>query len=149
MSSASIPAPRTPQAGQSSRRTFFWPLVVLFVGIGFHSLYQVRALQDQLDEVTRAVNKMDPKLKEAQHHKNLFYALGRDVLALAPKNPNAEQIATDFHLQELRKLQPALFDAPPTAAPVDAPSTIAPSGTPTTPTEIPGLPATNAPAAEH
>ncbi len=115
-------------------------MLVLIIGIGTHALYQVRALQDQLDEVTRTLDKMDSRVKLAQHEKGLFYSLARDVLALAPKNPNAEQIVVDFKLRELKAAQPTLFDSAPTKAPTDSLSTQANTVTnvaPETPAPIP------------
>src|SRR5476649_1851394 len=108
MSSASIPAPRTPAPGSSSRHapTLFWPMFILLIGAGSLALFQVGALEDRLEEVTRAVDKIDSKVKASQHDQALFYSLSRDVLSLAPKNPNAEQIVVDFKLRQLRALQP-------------------------------------------
>jgi hypothetical protein len=149
MSSASIPAPRTPPPGTTSRRTFFLPILVLLVGMGLHALYQVSAQEDQLDEITRAIDKIDANVKAAQHDKALFYALARDVMNLAPKDPNAEQIVVDFKIQKLKALQPTLFElAPPPPAPDTPTSNVANPGadtTPAQPTELPSLAPTNAP----
>jgi hypothetical protein len=100
-------------------------MLVLLFGSGTFALYQVMALEDQLDAVTRADDQMDGKVKMAQYEKAKFYAMARDVLRLAPKDPNAEQVVVDFKLRQLRATQPALFalNPPPatavtTAAPV-------------------------------
>jgi len=84
-------------------------MLVLLFGTGTLAIYQVMALEDQLDSVTRAVDQMDVKVKHAQYEKAKFYALARDVLRLAPKDPNAEQVASDFKLQQLQAAQPALM----------------------------------------
>jgi hypothetical protein len=146
MSSASIPVPRTPPPGSTPRRTFFWPMFVLIAALGTQAFYQVMALEDQLDEVTRAVDKLDPKVKAAQHDKTLFFALARDVLNLAPKDPNAEQIVVDFKIRQLKAYLPTLFElAPPTPSPADTQTnTITNPMTNTAPTELPNLPSTNA-----
>ena len=148
MSSASIPAPRTAPPGTTPRRTFFWPMFVLIAALGTQAVYQVMGQEDQLDEVTRAVDKLDPKVKAAQHDKTLFYALARDVLNLAPKDSNAEQIVVDFKIRQLKAYQPTLFElAPPTPSPADAQTnTITNPATNTAPlTDLPNLPSTNAP----
>src|SRR5882672_1747210 len=100
MSAASTPVPRTSSAS-SSRHTLFWPMLVFLFGAGSLAVYQVMALQDQLDSVTRAVDLMDGKVKHAQHEQNMFYGLARDVLRLAPRDPNAEQIVVDFKIRQL------------------------------------------------
>ena len=74
-------------------------------------------MEDQLDEVTRAVDKMDASVKHAQYEKAKFYALAKDVLRLAPKDTNAEQIVVDFKLRQLQAAQPALMDLTTPSAP--------------------------------
>ena len=98
-------------------------MLVFLFGSGALALYQVMALEDKLDEVTRAVDQMDEKVKLAQHEKAMFYTLARDVLRLAPKDPNAEQVVVEFKLRQLQAAQPALMalSTPPTAT-NDAPA---------------------------
>jgi TolA-binding protein len=84
-------------------------MLVLLFGLGTLALYQVMALEDQLDTVTRTIDKMDGKVKRVQYEKAKFYALARDVLRLAPKDPNAEQVVVDFKIRQLQAAQPALF----------------------------------------
>jgi TolA-binding protein len=116
MSAASTPVPRsTPPS--ASRHTLFWPMLILLVGSGTLAIYQVMTLEDQLDEVTRAVDQMDAKVKRAQYEKNKFFTMAKDVLRLAPKDPNAEQIVVDFKLRQLQAAQPVLMDLSTPSAP--------------------------------
>ena len=115
MSSASTPAPRVKDPSAPRSHTLFWPIFVLLVGVGWLAVYQLMTLEEQLDNVTRAVDKMDSKVKLAQHEKNLFYALARDVMVMAPQDPNAEKIVVEFKLRELKAAQPTLFEQPVTA----------------------------------
>ena len=112
MSAASTPAPRANPP--PPRHTLFWPMFIFLIGFGTLTIYQVMTLEDRLDEVTRAVDKIDTQVKVAEHNRNLFYALGRDVLALAPKDPNAEAVVVSFKLRELRAANPTRFDMAPT-----------------------------------
>ncbi len=99
-------------------------MLVLLFGIGTLAFYQIMVLEDRLDQVTQAVDQMDGKVKRAQYEKAKFYAIAKDVLRLAPKDPNAQQVATDFKLQQLQTMQPALMDlnAPSTPANPTAPA---------------------------
>ncbi len=121
-------------------------MLILLVGVGSLALYQVQALEDSIAEVTSAVDKIDPKVKQTQHDKALFYALGRDVLNMAPKDPNAEKIVVDFHLRELKALQPALFDAPSPKSVPDIQANTVTNVAPAPPPELPAIPPTNAPS---
>jgi len=120
-------------------------MLILLVGAGSLALYQVQSLEDRLGEITSAVDKIDPKVRQTQHDKALFYALGRDVLNMAPKDPNAEQIVTDFHLRELKAIQPTLFDAPSPKATPDTETNTVTNVTPAPPPQLPAIPPTNAP----
>jgi hypothetical protein len=93
-------------------------MLIFLFGSGTLALYQVMAMEDQLDAVTQAVDQMDGKVKRAQYEKAKFYALAKDVLRLAPKDPNAAQVAAYYKFKELQAAQPALMDlsAPPDAA---------------------------------
>jgi hypothetical protein len=92
-------------------------MLVLLVGSGTLAVYQVMVLEDQLDEVTRAVDHMDVKVKRAQYEKAKFYALAKDVLRLAPKDPNAEQVVVDCKIRQLQTAQPVLMDLTTPSAP--------------------------------
>ena len=101
-------------------------MLILLIGSGTLALYQVMALEDQLDEVTGAIDHMDGKVKWAQYEKDKFFAMAKDVLRLAPKDPNAEQVVVDFKIRQLQAAQPVLMDlsmpsAPPTPTPNAAP----------------------------
>jgi hypothetical protein len=103
-------------------------MLIFLFGAGALAIYQVMALEDQLDSVTRAVDKMDGNVKHAQHEKNMYYGLARDVLRLAPKDPNAEQIVVDFKIRQLAASQPALMALNP---PTDTAATNAAPAQPT------------------
>jgi hypothetical protein len=85
-------------------------MLVLLVGIGTFAVLELMALEDRWIEVATAIDKMDLQVKQAQYEKNKFYAIARDVLRLAPKDPNAAHVATDFKLRELQTEEPALLD---------------------------------------
>ena len=130
MSAASTPVPRSKYSSDSrpsgSRHTLFWPMLIFLIGAGSLALYQVMAMEDQLDEVTQAIDKMDGKVKRAQYERAKFYAIVRDVLNLAPKDPNAQQVVTDFKLRQLQAAQPALMAL--SSGPPPPPALIQPDG---------------------
>lgn len=117
-------------------------MLILLIGAGTSSAYQIMAMEDQLDEITRAVDHLDDKIKLALYEKEKFYRIATDVLRLAPTDPNASQVADEFKLRQLQAAQPALMDvnAPTTpAAPIAAPTpSAATNSVPTEPS-----PATN------
>jgi hypothetical protein len=122
MSAASTPIPRS-SSSSSSRHSLFWPVLVLLFGVGTLAIYEVLDMEDQLATLTASVDKLDGKVKHAQHERSLLYALARDMLRLAPKDPNAQQIVTDFKLQQLT---PALEGEPATTGPSPAPTNAPP-----------------------
>ncbi len=116
-------------------------MLIFLVGAGSLALYQVMAMEDQLDEITQSIDKMDGKVKRAQYEKAKFYAIARDVLSLAPKDPNAEQVAVDFKLRQLQAAQPALMSL--NAATPAPPTLVQPTGY-TNSAPAPAPPSTNA-----
>jgi len=92
-------------------------MLILLIGSGTLALYQVMALEDRLDEVTRAVDHMDGRVKRAQYEKAKFFSMARDLLRLAPKDPNAEQIVVAFKIRQLQAAQPVLMDLTTPSAP--------------------------------
>jgi hypothetical protein len=97
-------------------------MLILLLGVGTFAVLEVMALEDRWIEVASAIDKMDTQVKRAQYEKNKFYAIARDVLRLAPKDPNAQQVATEFKLQQLQAAEPTLLDlnAPATPAATNA-----------------------------
>jgi Flp pilus assembly protein TadG len=156
MSSASIPPPRQRSSKGSNsaprstpRYTFFWPMLILLLGSGTLAFYQVQSLADQLDEVTRAVERLDPTVKHAKYEKAKFYAIARDLVRLAPKDAVAAQIVDQTGLHTLQRTNPALMslDNPSgftNIAPVDpaAVSNFNTPGTGTGPSELLPAPST-------
>jgi hypothetical protein len=84
-------------------------MLVFLLGSGTLALYQVAAMEDQLEQVTQAVDKMDGQVKRAQYEKTKFYRIARDVLRLSPKDPTAEQIVVRYKLRQLQNEQPELM----------------------------------------
>lgn len=121
MSAASTPAPRSKSPSEArpfgSRHTLFLPMLILLFGSGTLALYQVMTMEDRLDQLTQTVDKLDANVKRAQHDKTIFLELARDVLHLAPNDPNAEKIAVYFKLRELQTTRPELFSLNMSSAP--------------------------------
>jgi len=118
-------------------------MMIFLFGAGTLALYQVAAMEDQLEQVTQTVDRMDDNVKRAQYEKTKFYHIARDVLRLAPKDPNAEQIVVRYKLRQLQDAQPELMAAESpsdlstltNAAPAQiSPATNAASATPPSPT---------------
>ncbi|MEI9998311.1 MAG: hypothetical protein WDO13_03655 [Verrucomicrobiota bacterium] len=119
---------------QPPRYTLFWPMLIFLLGAGSLATYNVMSLEDQLQQVTSAVDKLDPKVRHADYERDKFYALARDLIRIAPTDPTAEQIVDQVGLRRLEKVQPQRMslnsppgftnDAPadPAAAPGAAPS---------------------------
>jgi hypothetical protein len=105
-------------------------MFVLILGFGTFEVYQVMNMEDQLDEATQAVDQMDGKVKHAQSERAKFYALAKDVLLLAPKDPNAEQIAVYYKFKELQAAQPELM------AQTTSPDSDTTNATPAQPTAV-------------
>jgi hypothetical protein len=103
-------------------------MLIFLVGAGALAFYQVKTMDDQLEDTTRAIDQMDGKVKRAEYEKNKFFAISRDVLNLAPKDPNAEPIVVDFKLRQLQAEEPEIFTQP--TSPDAAATNIAP-GQPT------------------
>jgi hypothetical protein len=98
-------------------------MLILLLGMGAHEVYQVMSMEDQLDVTTQNVDRMDPKVKLAQYERSKFYMMAADVLRLAPRDPNADQVATLFGLRQLEADKPELMNA---NAPSDLPTNSAP-----------------------
>jgi hypothetical protein len=117
-------------------------MIIFLIGAGSLAAYQVMSLEDQLDQVTRATDQMDAKVKHAQYEEAKFFALAREILRLAPKDPNAEKVVVEFRLRQLQAAKPALMDLnAPDAAPVAPKAAPAPlSGIPGAPPALPQTP---------
>ena len=129
MSAASTPAPRS-SAAPAPRHTLFLPILIFFLGAGALALYQVITMEDQLEDMTQAIDQMDGKVKRAEYEKSKFYAVARDVLNLAPMDTNVAPIVVDFKLRQLQAAEPELLPqstSPDTAATNAAPAQPAPA----------------------
>jgi hypothetical protein len=131
MSAASTPAP----SGRPStpRVTFFVPNLILMVAFGWLVGYQVVLLEDTLDQTTKAVDKLDAQVKTAKHHKAMFYGLARDLLAISDSDPNAEAIAKEYKLHEMKANNSAPFTVQMDDDIVAAAATNAPAANPPAP----------------
>jgi hypothetical protein len=134
MSAASTPAPRLPGTSGPRGHSLFWPILIFFIGSGSLALYQVLALEDRLDTVTRAIDQMDTQVKHSQYERTKFLSLAASVIALAPKDPYARQIVSDLGLQRLQATQDSMLD-----------TSLMPSSSSSSTNVV--LPTTNAPAA--
>jgi hypothetical protein len=132
MSSASIPAPRSGPPS-SSRHNFFWPILIYLCGAGALAFYQIQSLEDQLDEVTKATDQLDAKVKHADYEKAKFYAMARDLVRLGPKHPGAQQIVDQTGITTLERTQPVLMSLDqPSGFTNVAPNVVQPAAEPTT-----------------
>jgi len=114
-------------------------------GAGALSFYQVINLEDRLDGLTQAIDKMDTQVKRGQYEKAKFFSIARDVLLLSAQDPIAHDVAVYYKLKQLQEAQPELMALSTTA--VDSPVTNAApaeSLTPTNAAPVQPAPATNA-----
>ena len=86
-------------------------MFILLLGMGARECYQTISTENQLDEVTQQVDQMDSKVKLTEYERTKFYIMAADVLRLAPKDPNADQIAVLFGLRKLQQDKPELMNA--------------------------------------
>ncbi len=127
------------------RHSLFLPMLIFLVGAAALMIYQVMDMEDQLDEMTQATDKLEGPVKRAQYEKNKFFFIAKGVLKLAPTDPNADRVATFFKLRELQVAQPELFkvEAPTALAPTNSTPAPFPAGTnsaPETAAPAPGVP---------
>ncbi len=83
-------------------------------------------MEDRWDEVTQNLDKMDTQVKRGQYEKAKFFAIARDVLLLAPKDPNANEVAVYYKLRQLQEARPELMAM---ATSTDSPDLTTPSAT--------------------
>jgi hypothetical protein len=127
------------------RHSLFLPMLIFLLGAAALEIYQVMSMEDQLDEMTQAIDKLDSKVKRAQYEKAKFFFIAKGVLKLAPTDTSANQVATFFKLRELQIAQPELFNVGGPPTPISTSSTPAPPTTftnaaPETAHPSPGLP---------
>jgi hypothetical protein len=117
-------------------------LIFLF-GAGSLSFYQVITMEDRWDEVTQTIDNMDTQVKRGQYEKAKFFTIARDLLLLAPKDTNANNVAVYYKLKELQQAQPELMALNTAADLPVANATPKESLTPTNATPVEPTPATN------
>ena len=86
-------------------------MFILLLGMGARECYQMISMENQLDEVTQKVDRIDPQVKLTEYERTKFYMMAAEVLRLAPKDPNADQIAVLFGLRKLQQDKPELMNA--------------------------------------
>jgi len=102
------PAQPTPEKGQD---IYFWPVLILLIGMLTFSTYQVVVMQGQADSLQEAVRQLGPKVQQAAYQKSKLYQLASDVLQLAPNDPIAKQIVTDYKIEQ-RSASPSAASGP-------------------------------------
>jgi len=107
------PSPEVPEANGNA--SFFWPILVLIIGMLISAGYQVVAMQQQVDALKQEAEQaqVDTKFKQAQYQKAKLYKLASDVLQLAPTDPNAKQIVTDYKIEQRAPASGATPGTPP------------------------------------
>jgi len=108
MSAANDPVPRVPNKKSSkdsrpssTRHTLFLPFFILLLGLGTLKVYQVMAMEDQLDDLTQHIDKLDPQVKAAQYERAKFFKMANEVLRLS---------STDDKAKDLQIAQPELMN---------------------------------------
>jgi len=84
-------------------------MLIFLFGAGALSYYQVVMLEDRWEQVTQTIDKMDTQVKRGQYEKAKFFAIARDILLLAPKDPNANDVAVFYKLKQLQEARPELM----------------------------------------
>jgi hypothetical protein len=84
-------------------------MLIFLIGAGSLSFFQVMSMEDQWDEITQNIDKMDVQVKRGLHEKAKFFAIARDVVLLAPTDPNANQVAVYYKLKQLQQAEPELM----------------------------------------
>ena len=117
MSAANDPVPRVPNKKSSkdsrpssTRHTLFLPFFILLLGLGTLKVYQVMAMEDQLDDLTQHIDKLDPQVKAAQYERAKFFKMANEVLRLSSTDDKAKEVATYFKLKDLQIAQPELMN---------------------------------------
>ena len=66
-------------------------------------------MEDRWDAISQNIDSMDTQVKRGQYEKAKFFAIARDILLLAPTDPDANDVAVYFKLKELQRAQPELL----------------------------------------
>jgi hypothetical protein len=102
--------------------SLFVALLIFIIGSITYSIYQIMDSEDQLADLTRAINQLDSQVKRAQYEREKLHGLATDLLHLAPTDANAAKIVADYKI----RLTPTERTAMDTgAAPASEPSSAA------------------------
>lgn len=77
-----------------------WAVFILILGsIGF-SISQILDTHRQAAEVHSAIVQLQPQVEAARRHEVRLHALADGILALAPRDPIAARLVSDFKIHE-------------------------------------------------
>jgi len=90
---------------------YFWPVLILIIAMLTFAIYQVVVMEGQVDSLQQGIRQLEPKVQQAAYQKSKLYQLASDVLQLAPTDPIAKQIVTDYKIEH-RAAMPASNSGP-------------------------------------
>ena len=85
----------TPTSGYS----FFWPLLILILGLGLSLTYQVGDLESRRVELVQANEQILPKVKRAEYEEGKLHALAWEILRLAKTDASAARLVEEFKIK--------------------------------------------------
>jgi len=78
-----------------------WAVLILILGsIGF-SLFEIWNENRQLAEVHAAIVQLQPQVEAARGNEVKLHALAEGILALAPRDPVATRLVSDFKIHDV------------------------------------------------
>ena len=96
---AQTSGPRDSSAGLAGHYSPFWPLLVLLGALAVQQgLYLFDAVGERADLLATQLERQ-PKLAKAVTANEAIERLGRDLMALAPRSPEAATIVADFKMK--------------------------------------------------
>ncbi len=85
----------------------FFSLFVLIAGSITYSICQINDGEDQLTDLTHAVNQLAPEVKQSNYERDKLYNLAGDILRLSQSDQNAAQIVAEYKLRRTSFTQAA------------------------------------------
>jgi hypothetical protein len=85
--------------------SFFVAIAGLILSSITYSIYQIMDSKEQLTELARSVNRLDPQVEQARYEKEKLYGLATDILRLAPTDTNAAQIVAQYKIRQTPSAQ--------------------------------------------
>jgi hypothetical protein len=77
----------------------FFSLLILIAGSITYSICQISDGEDQLADLTRAVNQLAPEVKQSNYERDKLYNLAGDILRLSQSDRNAAQIVAEYKIR--------------------------------------------------